>query len=498
MKRSGLILLVIVFSILIFFMSCTLPSFQMPSCIRQLNNQLPTPYIDLIKPQLASKGDSISFIGHGIDIDGEIVGWEWRSDIDGELSIEPAFESNALSVGEHIIHFKVQDNTGTWSAETQQVVKVLGENSDLPRIADFSAYPANVLAGDSTTLYWNVAGATAIAIEPGIGKVQPNSSRTIIPRMTTEFKLIASNPAGSVTRTCQVNVSRNDASVSTYPVINYFTADDFVIVSGDVSAVNWSVSDATLVTIEPTIGKVAPSGTMPVCPVQSTKYVLTATNKTGSVTGTVSIDVAPVLQFAVTGVQTSAEYLSECTKCPCTLLFSFKVKASAAGIVTYYTESSTGIIGPTESLKFDVAGQKTIEINRIVTGPGQYYETMHIITPEVMNIPTRTVTIACAKVFNVTDVSCITGPISGYRPCPFTLSYTFKITADGPCIVQYYFEKSDGSYSPYQSVTFGTSGSKTINMSWTVSDSNLYWVKLVVVSPNYISATSPAMNLTCE
>ncbi len=78
----------------------------------------PTAYIDGIYPNPATQGeDVVEFTGHGLDIDGTIEGYEWRSDLDGLLSTEEDFSMDAsdLTVGTHTISYKVQDNDGQWS-----------------------------------------------------------------------------------------------------------------------------------------------------------------------------------------------------------------------------------------------------------------------------------------------------------------------------------------------------------------------------------------------
>jgi hypothetical protein len=463
-----------------------------------LNNRQPVSYIGLIKPVMVNQGDTVSFYGHGIDIDGEIVAWVWSSNIDGELSIEPSFESNTLSIGKHIICFKVQDNKGTWSEETQGLVQVLGINSDLPCIGDFSVYPADIRAGDSTTVYWNVAGATDINIEPVIGSVPPTGSRAVILDDTTTFRLTAGNIAGSVSETCNASVTGGKSLLPQSPVINYFNAGDMVIVAGEISSLSWSVSNAESVTIQPSIGLVSPEGYLEVCPSESVEYTLTAVNSAGSVSKSILIGVAMTDQFTIKNIQTSGAIISGAGKCPGTLVFNFMITASGAGIVTYYTESSLGVISPTESLVFSEAGTQTISASMIVTAPGEYNETLRIITPASLTINSRTIAVTCEESYHVTNVFCATGPLSGTHSCPFTLFYTFGIIADGPCIVYYHFVRSDGIELPGNTITFSNAGTRNIDFSWTVDEPGIYWVELVITSPDSMSAVSEAMNLTCK
>ena len=69
----------------------------------------PTAYIDSIDPNPAQQGETVTFNGHGTDPDGEVWFYRWESDIDGVLSNLKSFNKSDLSVGIHIISFKVFD-----------------------------------------------------------------------------------------------------------------------------------------------------------------------------------------------------------------------------------------------------------------------------------------------------------------------------------------------------------------------------------------------------
>ena len=83
-------------------------------------NTPPSNTIDSIEPSAAEAGTTVFFDGTGSDSDGAVVAYLWASSIDGELSTEEDFSSNSLSLGHHVITFRVQDNDGavfnrTWS-----------------------------------------------------------------------------------------------------------------------------------------------------------------------------------------------------------------------------------------------------------------------------------------------------------------------------------------------------------------------------------------------
>ena len=79
------------------------------------NNIPPVANIDSIYPLKTTFNESISFGGTASDIDGEIVAYEWNSSIDGSINYNKDFSITNLSVGNHTIYFRAQDNDGEWS-----------------------------------------------------------------------------------------------------------------------------------------------------------------------------------------------------------------------------------------------------------------------------------------------------------------------------------------------------------------------------------------------
>lgn len=63
------------------------------------------------------------------------------------------------------------------------------------------------------------------------------------------------------------------------------------ISAGGTSTLSWSSTNATDFDIEPEVGKVAPQGSTPVTPTQSTTYTITATGAGGSATASARVDV---------------------------------------------------------------------------------------------------------------------------------------------------------------------------------------------------------------
>ncbi|MEE9150690.1 MAG: hypothetical protein V3U20_02510 [Thermoplasmata archaeon] len=87
-------------------------------------NMIPNAYLDRVSPIKAKKGEYIIFIGHGTDEDGEISEYYWESDMDGFLSSVRSFTTPDLSVGTHVISFRVRDDSGDWSDFVQTTIVI--------------------------------------------------------------------------------------------------------------------------------------------------------------------------------------------------------------------------------------------------------------------------------------------------------------------------------------------------------------------------------------
>jgi parallel beta-helix repeat protein len=100
------------------------------------------PTATIVKPDpstttTATHGESVEFHGYGIPSEGIIIGKSWRSSIDGFVSSEYTFTKSNLSVGTHIIYFKVKDSNG-WSDEvsTDLVIEPSSPSLNEPPVAD--------------------------------------------------------------------------------------------------------------------------------------------------------------------------------------------------------------------------------------------------------------------------------------------------------------------------------------------------------------------------
>ena len=123
-------------------------------------NELPIVTTMTISPQQADFGEPISFYGEGFDTDptGSIVGYQWSSSLDDVISTERYFTWENLSVGTHLISFKVMDNNGAWSDASQKsvVVSSTATSSNFPP----TSLPGGPYEGEvDTQVYFDGSGS---------------------------------------------------------------------------------------------------------------------------------------------------------------------------------------------------------------------------------------------------------------------------------------------------------------------------------------------------
>lgn len=88
------------------------------------------------------------------------------------------------------------------------------------------------------------------------------------------------------------------------PDISSFTTSRSAIVAGQTAFVNWSVSGATTLALDQGIGDVTGSNSFAVAPTATTRYTLTATNASGTISSTVQVDFIALTQLSATTYHT--------------------------------------------------------------------------------------------------------------------------------------------------------------------------------------------------
>ena len=91
------------------------------------------------------------------------------------------------------------------------------------RINNFTVEPRSVQRGQSATLAWQVANATDISVDNGVGAVEANGVRTVNPTSTVTYMLTAKGPGGTDTRSVTLEVSNPPAPPPPPPGVVHIT-----------------------------------------------------------------------------------------------------------------------------------------------------------------------------------------------------------------------------------------------------------------------------------
>ncbi len=139
------------------------------------------------------------------------------------------------------------------------------------------------------TLAWSVVNAsTTLSIDHGIGAVGPSGSTVLAsPTATTTYVITATTPTlvGTQVTTKSVTIYVNAPPTMT------LTASKTAVLSGASSTLNWTVGNATTLTLDPGSINVLNQTSRVVNPTATTTYILTATNAYGTTAQSVTINV---------------------------------------------------------------------------------------------------------------------------------------------------------------------------------------------------------------
>lgn len=156
-----------------------------------------------------------------------------------------------------------------------------------PEVTSFTAQPASITAGQSSTLSWRTTGTSTVEIDQGIGRQPTMGSVQVSPSQTTSYQLTATGPGGQVRSMVSVSVSRPGA-----PVISSFSAAPSQVMPGSPATLSWATTGATSVRIDNGIGVVATSGMVTVRPPVTTTFTLTADGPGGTATAPTTVSVS--------------------------------------------------------------------------------------------------------------------------------------------------------------------------------------------------------------
>lgn len=178
---------------------------------------------------------------------------------------------------------------------SRSVMVTVMANNNMPMITAFSASPATIAPGASSTLSWTTMNADSVTITAGgntlVDAGPATGTQVVMPADTTSYELVATGAGGTAMQTVTVTVDPN-------PVVNSFMARPTTIDPGDSSTLSWDVANADNVTVTDSNGTEVynDSGLMAnvmVSPAATETYTLVATNPNGTAMGTAMVTVNP-------------------------------------------------------------------------------------------------------------------------------------------------------------------------------------------------------------
>lgn len=171
--------------------------------------------------------------------------------------------------------------------------------------------PASIVQGQSATLKWQVTNAASFSISPSVlppGQTYPvTGSVSVSPSQTTTYTATATDANGVATN---ANVTVTVVPGGSAPAIS-LSIDPAVVASGETATITWQSTNATKVTISPSIlaedtTALSLSGSAAIVPTANTTYTATATGANGqTATATASVKIMTV-SLAITPATVTA------------------------------------------------------------------------------------------------------------------------------------------------------------------------------------------------
>ena len=213
--------------------------------------------------------------------------WEVRNATNVEISgigeVDPAGGSTTVSPTDTTTYTLTASNPKRTLNQTVTVtVNPLPPppDPDPPIINSFFASPPSIVRGSQSRLNWEVSNATDVTIS-GIGSVDPQGARPVMPDQTTTYTITARNDVGEASATATVTVREEPTGQGQVEILTFSAEPGQLAQAGDPTVLRWATSNASKVVITG-VGEVALSGEVTVNPTVDTTYTLNATDLDGT------------------------------------------------------------------------------------------------------------------------------------------------------------------------------------------------------------------------
>jgi hypothetical protein len=235
------------------------------------------------------------------DPEGDALTYRWEQIGGPSVSLSgmnTAMATFTAQEGQNYIFRLTVTDTGGLSDAAR--VMVTTTTAQAPRILRFVANPNVIDVGQTATLVWQVENAETVEIT-GVGRVANSGSSSVSPTQTMQYRLTATNRAGSVNEIVSVQVR------SSAPRFVSCQVTPSNISAGEAATLRWEATGADQVSIAG-LGTFGAMGSQVVTPTSTTTYILTARGTSGETacTATVTLSgtgVPRVLQFGANPTQ---------------------------------------------------------------------------------------------------------------------------------------------------------------------------------------------------
>ncbi len=207
-------------------------------------------------------------------------------------------------------------STGPLLASKNYTLAVLGQNGStvschatitvketppVPVCNAFTATPATITKGGSSTLAWTTTNATRVVIDNAIGQVTATGTLLVSPLTTTEYTMTVYG-VGVQSVSCKAKVTVNDVPVTPVPKCENFSATPTTLPNGGGNVLlSWLTTNTTGVSISPIIGTVSSSGTTTALISTTTTFTLIASGVNNqSASCAVTVTVLPPIPAPIT------------------------------------------------------------------------------------------------------------------------------------------------------------------------------------------------------
>lgn len=214
----------------------------------------------------------------------------WKGKVNDNLACDTTtiIKNTAKATAKELNNFSVWAYSNTVETSAHKTCNVPVASCDA-----FGVSPTTITRGNSATLSWATTNATRVVIDNTIGEVAATGTVSITPLATTTYTLTAYG-VNNQKNTCAATIAVEQPPVVGAPSCDAFTATPASLpIGGGNVTLAWATTNATGVSIAPTIGSVALNGSTTIGITTTQTFTLTAANASSSDSCVVTVPVQP-------------------------------------------------------------------------------------------------------------------------------------------------------------------------------------------------------------